>query len=317
MWDAMFRSPLVVLDFETSGMSPEHGGRVTELAALRVVGGEIKDRFVSLVNSGVEISSFITQLTGITQAMVDKAPPAALVIDQLLAFIGDDYLVAHNASFDEKFLFAEAAHIDKAPHHRGTICSVKLARRLRPGLQSYSLGPLAYQLGIKFNGRAHRAEADAEVTAHLMLHLGQNLCESRAMESIDPELLVQVTRLKAAKVESYLDSFCAVEKSGSPKELLVSNKGKKKMSSSENKGQFGSSPEAAVKSNTPSKPVRFRHYKGGIYQLVGEATQESDLSPVIVYLSHDGSMWTRPKSVFFEMLTIDGKQVQRFTQIDE
>ncbi|NVO78151.1 DUF1653 domain-containing protein [Undibacterium oligocarboniphilum] len=60
---------------------------------------------------------------------------------------------------------------------------------------------------------------------------------------------------------------------------------------------------------------RFRHYKGGIYELVCEATQEADLSPVIVYRAQNGSIWTRPKSVFFEMLEIDGKQVQRFTPL--
>ena len=127
----MFASPLVVLDFETSGMSPDHGCRVTEVAAIRIEGGQITQRFVSLVNAGVAIPSFITQLTGITQAMVDQAPPADEVFPELLEFIGNDYLVAHNASFDEKFLFAEAENIRQTPRHRGTICSVKLARRLR------------------------------------------------------------------------------------------------------------------------------------------------------------------------------------------
>nr|WP_174244986.1 DUF1653 domain-containing protein [Undibacterium sp. YM2] len=62
---------------------------------------------------------------------------------------------------------------------------------------------------------------------------------------------------------------------------------------------------------------RFRHYKGGIYELVCEATQESDLSPVIVYRAHDGSIWTRPRSFFFEMLQINGAEVMRFTPIEE
>ncbi|WP_394779497.1 DUF1653 domain-containing protein [Undibacterium sp.] len=60
---------------------------------------------------------------------------------------------------------------------------------------------------------------------------------------------------------------------------------------------------------------RFRHYKGGMYELVCEAIQESDLSPVIVYKSHNGSIWTRPKSVFFEMVEVDGRLVQRFTPV--
>lgn len=60
---------------------------------------------------------------------------------------------------------------------------------------------------------------------------------------------------------------------------------------------------------------KFKHYKGGLYELVCEAIQESDLSPVIVYKSHDGRFWTRPKDVFFEWIEIDGVKLQRFTEI--
>lgn len=61
--------------------------------------------------------------------------------------------------------------------------------------------------------------------------------------------------------------------------------------------------------------MRFQHYKGGIYDLVCEATMEADLTPLIVYKAADGSIWCRPKSVFFEMVEVDGKSVQRFTPI--
>lgn len=60
---------------------------------------------------------------------------------------------------------------------------------------------------------------------------------------------------------------------------------------------------------------KFKHYKGGLYELICEATQESDLSDVIVYRSHDGRAWTRPKEVFFETILVDGNKVQRFTEI--
>ena len=61
--------------------------------------------------------------------------------------------------------------------------------------------------------------------------------------------------------------------------------------------------------------MRFRHYKGGIYELVCEATMEADHMPLIVYKAANGSIWCRPKSVFFEMVEVDGKRVQRFTPI--
>lgn len=285
----MFEKPIVMLDFETTDMSPEHGGRVTEVAALRIVGGEVVERYVSLINCGVRISSFITQLTGITQAMVNQAPPAGKVIPELVDFIGSDTLAAHNASFDEKFLLAESARLGLSPAHQGLICSVKLARRVLPGLSSYSLGPLAASLGIRFKGAAHRAEADAEVASALLLHIGGQLRERYGMTRIAPDLLQAVNRLAAAKVPAYLEKQAAAP----------------------------AAPAPAKKSKRSAGPQRYRHYKGGIYELVCEATQESDLTPVIVYRSHNGSIWTRPRSVFFETIEIDGVPVQRFTPLDE
>lgn len=62
--------------------------------------------------------------------------------------------------------------------------------------------------------------------------------------------------------------------------------------------------------------TQYRHYKGGLYELVCEATQESDLSPVIVYRASDGSIWCRPRAVFFEEVEVDGKRVPRFAPVD-
>ncbi|HEX7983009.1 Protein of unknown function [Duganella sp. CF517] len=62
--------------------------------------------------------------------------------------------------------------------------------------------------------------------------------------------------------------------------------------------------------------TRFRHYKGGLYELVCEATLESDLSTMIVYRASDGSIWARPKDVFFQLIEVDGVKVQRFTPLD-
>jgi len=62
--------------------------------------------------------------------------------------------------------------------------------------------------------------------------------------------------------------------------------------------------------------MRFKHYKGGLYDFVCEATLESDLSTMIVYRAADGSIWTRPKHVFFQLIEVDGVTVQRFVAID-
>jgi DNA polymerase-3 subunit epsilon len=208
----MFERPIVMLDFETTGLSPESGDRITEVAALRIAGGEIVDRYVSLVNCGVRIPPFITSLTGISQQMVDSAPPAAEVVPALIEFIGGDVLAAHNASFDEKFLKAEGARLGHACGHAGLVCSVKLSRRVLPGLPSYRLGELARSLGIAFRGTAHRAEADAEVAARLLLHIGRHLGENYGLGAVSPELLVEINRLAAAKVHGYIGDYAALRK---------------------------------------------------------------------------------------------------------
>ncbi|MBC7500331.1 MAG: 3'-5' exonuclease [Herminiimonas sp.] len=201
----MFQKPIVMLDFETTGLSPAAGDRITEVAALRIVNGRIVDRFVSLVNCNVRIPSFITQFTGITQSMVNGAPPASVVVPELLRFIGTDALSAHNASFDAKFLLAESDRIGLSSSHAQLICSLKLSRRVFPGMASYKLSTLASALGIRFNGTAHRAEADAEVSANLLIHIAEHLGRTYRFSSIDPGLLERVNRLSAAKVRDFLD----------------------------------------------------------------------------------------------------------------
>lgn len=284
----MLAEPIVMIDFETTGMSPDQGDRITEVAALRIQGGEIVDRYVTLINCNVRIPAFITQLTGITQTMVNHAPSVAEVMPALLDFIGGDYLAAHNASFDEKFLLAEAQRLGLNARHRGTICSVKLARRVLPGKASYSLGPLASDLGLRFKGKAHRAEADAEVAANLLLHIASHLQHQHQVPLVYPALFGQINKLSAAKVPAFLHEHVQG-------------------------GQTKSSPKS--KKAAGANTTRYRHYKGGIYELVCEATQEADLQPAIVYRAPDGSLWIRPKSVFFEMITVAGKVVQRFTEI--
>jgi DNA polymerase-3 subunit epsilon len=284
----MLAEPIVMIDFETTGMSPDQGDRITEVAALRIQGGEIVDRYVTLINCNVRIPAFITQLTGITQTMVNHAPSVTEVMPALLDFIGGDYLAAHNASFDEKFLLAEAQRLGLNARHRGTICSVKLARRVLPGKASYSLGPLAADLGLRFKGKAHRAEADAEVAANLLLHIASHLQHQHQVPLVYPALFGQINKLSAAKVPAFLHEHVQG-------------------------GQAKSSPKS--KKAAGANTTRYRHYKGGIYEFVCEATQEADLQPAIVYRAPDGSLWIRPKSVFFEMITVAGKVVQRFTEI--
>ena len=200
----MLSTSVVVLDFETTGLSPRGGDRITEVAALRVRGGKVLDRYVTLVNAGVRIPPFITQLTGISNAMVANAPPVRRVMRELVDFLDDDIVVAHNASFDAGFLVAECDRAGLADREYRTLCTMRLARRLTPGLGSYRLSVLADHLGVTYSGRAHRAETDAQVAADVLHRLAGCVLERHRLSELDPELLRQVTGWPARDVPTRL-----------------------------------------------------------------------------------------------------------------
>ena len=163
---------VAVIDFETTGMSPAQGARATEIAAVLVEDGQIVGRFQSLMNSGAWVPPFIEQLTGISNAMVQAAPPARAVMHELMRFTRGCGLVAHNAAFDRGFWHAEAAWAgcEGDPAHR-FVCTLLLSRRLYPHSPNHRLGTLAALHQLPDSGRAHRALADAQTTAHLLLRL--------------------------------------------------------------------------------------------------------------------------------------------------
>ena len=141
--------------------------------------------------------------------MVDRAPPASEVVPRLIDFIGGDTLAAHNASFDEKFLVAEGERLDRRCGHAHLVCSLKLSRRVFPGLPSYKLAQLSGRLGIRFRSAAHRAEADAEVAAEVLIHIGRHLGKEYGLPRIEPAMLASVNKLAAAKVPTWLGKYVA------------------------------------------------------------------------------------------------------------
>ncbi|AKS43220.1 3'-5' exonuclease [Wenzhouxiangella marina] len=94
----MIRNQYSVIDFETTGLSPACGARPTEIAVVRIRGGEIVDRYQSLMNPGVPIPYDIQAFTGITDAMVRRAPPVEAVMAQAVDFVGGDPIVAHKGN---------------------------------------------------------------------------------------------------------------------------------------------------------------------------------------------------------------------------
>lgn len=192
---------VAVIDFETTGMSPDMGDRATEVAVVIVTDGVIVDRYQSLMNTGAYINAFITELTGISNAMVRNAPPAAQVMSELAAFVGHVPLVAHNASFDCRFLDAEWARIGQR-RRAEFACSMLLARRIYPESPDHKLGTLVRHLNLPQAARAHRALADAEMTAYLWLRMVADIRRQYGLGSVPHELLRALQKTPKAKLDS-------------------------------------------------------------------------------------------------------------------
>ena len=196
-----------VIDFETTGLSPAHGARPTEIAVVMVRGGEIVDRFQSLMNPGVRIPWDIQQFTGITDAMVRRAPPVREVMAEAVRFADGQPIVAHNAAFDRKFWEYEAAGLPGGRESR-FLCSLLLARRLFPQAPNHKLATLVSALRLPSSGRFHRALADAECTAHLFIRLQQEVTRVFGVEGCDCGLLERMQRANKRQlgkcVERYL-----------------------------------------------------------------------------------------------------------------
>ena len=197
---------IAVIDFETTGISPGQGARATEIAAVLVQGGQIVARFQSLMNSGAWVPPVIEQLTGISNAMLRTAPPARAVMREVAQFTKGCPLVAHNAAFDRGFWQAELARAKCEPDAAHEFaCTVLLSRRLYPQADNHRLGTLAKLHALPSAGRAHRALADAEVTAHLLLQMqrdvAQRFAEAMRGASVSHRLLTLMQRAQRTRLD--------------------------------------------------------------------------------------------------------------------
>lgn len=164
------RLTYAVVDVETTGGSFQRGHRITEVAVVEVRNGEVGPSYQSLVNPGRPIPPRIQGLTGITDAMVAEAPPFEGVAPLLARHLEGRVFVAHNAAFDWGFLHHELLRAVGTGLPEGRLCTVRMGRRLVPGLRSYALDPLTRHFSIPIHAR-HRAHGDALATARLLLHL--------------------------------------------------------------------------------------------------------------------------------------------------
>lgn len=156
---------VVVLGFETTGLSPNLGDRATEICA---------DRFQQLMNPGFKINGSISSYTGISNAMLNSAPDCSSVTREFARFVSSHNLVAHNASFDKRFLDHEMV-IAGSACPGAFACSMLAERRLYQNAPNHKLGTLVQYKQLPSDGVFHRALADAEMTAHLWLPMLQDL----------------------------------------------------------------------------------------------------------------------------------------------
>jgi DNA polymerase-3 subunit epsilon len=194
---------VIVLDFETTGLSADGGDRAIEIGAVRIEKGRVTERFQSLMNPGKRVAAFIEDYTGITNNMLKTAPACQQVMTEFADFIEDFDMVAHNASFDSRFLAAELRRIKKT--YAGEFaCSMLAARRLYQDAPNHKLATLVAFHQLPTDGTFHRALADAEMTAQLWLKMLSDLKEAYAFKHIPFSLMQEIARIPKAKVSRVL-----------------------------------------------------------------------------------------------------------------
>ena len=157
-----------IVDIETTG-NGYRGQRITEISIFVFDGKKIVNEFTSLVNPEQNIPAFITNLTGITDAMVRTAPKFYEIAKTIEEITHDTVFVAHNVNFDYNIIKQEFKDLG-FDFKRQKLCTVRLSRKIIPGLKSYSLGNICSVEGIRISER-HRARGDAEATVALFQRL--------------------------------------------------------------------------------------------------------------------------------------------------
>ena len=197
---------VIVLDFETTGLSPDYGDRAIEIGAVRIEGGEVVERFQALMNPGRRIDNFIEGYTGITNGMLKDAPPCKEVMHDFADFIDGYNLVAHNASFDKRFLDAELGKISRSYSGQFT-CSMLMSRRIYQNAPNHKLGTLVEYANIPTDGAFHRALFDSEMTAKLWLAMLDNISEQYDIDSIPFTLTQELTKTPKHDVRKFLQRW--------------------------------------------------------------------------------------------------------------
>ena len=164
----------VVFDVETTGLSTRQGDRVIEIGAVAIEGNKVVDEFHSLIQVSRPVNPFAQAVHGITKEMLKGQPTADVVIPKFHAFIHNSLLVAHNASFDVRFMSHEFSLLN-LDLNNVCFCTLKLGRSMFPNLARHDLGTLYQQFYKKPPKEMHRALEDARTTARIWMKMERKL----------------------------------------------------------------------------------------------------------------------------------------------
>lgn len=176
-----YPEPLAIIDTETTGLSPGED-RVVEVGVLRVERGAVVRRFTSLIRQERPLPAVITNITGITDAMLDGAPAFADIAPELAQMLDGALFVAHNAPFDYGFIREEFARLG-TPFAAQCLCSVRLSRELFPEYRRHDLSSIVQRHGLASDER-HRAADDANAVWEFLRHAAATIPRERLARAI-------------------------------------------------------------------------------------------------------------------------------------
>ncbi|MGJ8691634.1 MAG: 3'-5' exonuclease [Thalassotalea sp.] len=202
----MNANSLIILDFETTGLSPNNGDRAIEIGAVKLENGVVTEHFQELMNPGRPVSYFIEDYTGISNKMLSKAAPCGEVMERFADFIQGQNLVAHNASFDKRFLDSELARISSG-YDGKFACSLLVARRLYQTAPNHQLGTLINYKGIASNGNFHRALYDSQMTAKLWLAMLADIKQQTGVTDVPFSLISKFAKTPKKSVANFLTNY--------------------------------------------------------------------------------------------------------------
>jgi len=202
-----------IFDTETTGLEPESGDRIVEIAAIRFKGQERIATFQTLINPGRPISEAAFAVNQITPQILKDAPDINTVLPDFLKFIQGSCLCSYNAGFDWGFLNHELKLVG-APALGGmaVVDILKMARRLLPGLERYALWFVADKLGVRI-AQKHRALSDVELTLEVFHKLKEILIRKNIFDftnftslfGINAQFLADIHNQKIAKIQEAID----------------------------------------------------------------------------------------------------------------